>query len=104
MPKRGDEKFDKLYKVRPLLTALKENFKALYVPHRELAIDESMVGFKGRTTLKQYMPMKPTKRGFKEWVLACSASGYKISFQVHQGKEKETNPRYTGKNCCNGNV
>lgn len=90
MPKRGDEKFDKLYKVRPLLTKLNENFKALYVPQRELAIDESMVGFKGRTTLKQYMPMKPTKRGFKVWVLACSASGYMISFQVYQGKEKET--------------
>lgn len=89
MPKRGTNDFDKLYKVRPLLTKLNVNFKALYVPHREMAIDESMVGFKGRTTLKQYMPMKPTKRGFKVWVLACSATGYMISFQIYQGKEKE---------------
>ena len=29
------------------------------------SIDESMTKFKGRSTLKQYMPLKPVKRGIK---------------------------------------
>ena len=29
-----------------------------------------MIKFQGRSSLKQYMPMKPTKRGIKVWVLA----------------------------------
>nr|CAI5843713.1 unnamed protein product [Callosobruchus analis] len=66
MPQRGNDRFDRLYKVRPLVDILNERFSSLYAPYRELSIDESMVAFKGRTTLKQYMPMKPVKRGFKD--------------------------------------
>ena len=73
---RGQPGFDKLYKVRPLIDILLENIKACYYPHREVAIDEAMVGFKGRSTLKQYMPMKPTKCGFKVWCLCDSANGF----------------------------
>lgn len=87
MPKRGELNYDKLYKLRPMIDMLNENFKQLYTPKREISIDESMVGFKGRSSLKQYMPMKPTKRGFKIWVMACT-SGYMVSFQVYQGKEE----------------
>lgn len=29
-----------------------------------------MIRFKGRSTLKQYMPNKPIKRGYKVWVRA----------------------------------
>ena len=31
-----------------------------------------MVPFKGRSTLKQYMPKKPVRHGFKVWMLADS--------------------------------
>ena len=30
----------------------------------------------GRSTMKQYMPMKPVKRGFKVWVRADAVNGY----------------------------
>ncbi|KAL4152634.1 hypothetical protein QTP88_000467 [Uroleucon formosanum] len=36
--------------------------------------------------MKQYMPMKPIKRGFKVWALADSASGYLINFEIYTGK------------------
>lgn len=68
MPKWSEPGYDKLYKLRPLIDLLNANFKDLYTPKREMAIDESMVGFKGLTTLKQYMPMKLTKRGFKVFI------------------------------------
>ncbi len=32
---------------------------------RDVAIDEALVKFQGRSTLKQYLPMKPIKRGIK---------------------------------------
>lgn len=31
------------------------------------AVDEAIVPFKGQFSLKQYMPKKPVKRGFKVW-------------------------------------
>ncbi|KAG5868686.1 hypothetical protein JTB14_036596 [Gonioctena quinquepunctata] len=71
-PTKGDPNFDKLYKLKPMVTHLNQKFKEIFSPARQLSIDESMVGFKGRSSLKQYMPMKPTKRGFKIWVMACA--------------------------------
>lgn len=51
-----------------------------------MSADESMVKFKGRSGLKQYMPMKPIKRGFKVWVLADSKTGYMLNFKIYEGK------------------
>lgn len=89
MPPRGNLQFDKLYKIRPMINHLNLVFESNFAPGRHLSCDESMVGFKGRSSLKQYMPMKPTKRGFKIWALCCSITGYLLSFIVYEGK-KET--------------
>lgn len=86
MPKRGQEGFDKLYKIRPLLNILSNKYKTSFSISRHVSIDESMVGFKGRTSLKQYMPLKPTKRGFKIWALTCAETGYLYNFIVYEGK------------------
>ncbi|CAI6348589.1 unnamed protein product [Macrosiphum euphorbiae] len=87
MPKRGHVNYDKLYKVRPLINKLNEKFFSNFNPSRNIAIDESMVAFKGRTTIKQYMPLKPIKRGIKIWAAACSKTGYLLQFEVYQGKQ-----------------
>jgi hypothetical protein len=42
-----------------------------------------MVGFKGRISMKQYMPMKPTKRGFKVWC-RCSPNGMTSDYEVYE--------------------
>ena len=44
-----------------------------------------MVGLKGRSSLKQYMPLKPTKRGYKVWCLRDSHNGYLYNFDVYAG-------------------
>ena len=44
---------------------LLDNFKAACNLGREIAIDESMIGFKGRLHFIQYMPDKPIKSGMK---------------------------------------
>ena len=42
--------------------------------------------YTGRSTMKQYLPMKPTKRGFKVWVRADAVTGYFCDFNVYTGK------------------
>ena len=37
--------------------------------------------------MKQYVPLKPTKRGFKVWVRADSVTGYICDFNVYVGQE-----------------
>ena len=72
-----------LGKVQLLLDFLAVSFASFYKPGRELTIDEAMVGFKGRSTLKQYIPNKPTKWGYKIWCL-CSQN-YTLAFKVCEG-------------------
>lgn len=84
--KKGEEGYDRLGRVRPLILALNESFKRQYTPSAHQAIDESMIRFKGRSSLKQYLPMKPIKRGYKVWCRADSQTGYLIEFQVYEGK------------------
>ena len=50
------ENKDKLYKLRPLITCLKENYGKLYDASRYLSVDEIMILFKRRSSIKQYNP------------------------------------------------
>lgn len=88
MPQRGSPTFDKLYKVRPMINRLNDVFAKSFSPDRNLSCDESMVPFKGRSGMKQYMPMKPVKRGFKIWALCCAITGYLLKFMVYEGKKE----------------
>ena len=51
-----------------------------------------MVGFKGRSSLKQYVPNKPTKRDnrYKIWCRCDSTNGFTCCFQVYAGKTDNT--------------
>ncbi|XP_070819483.1 piggyBac transposable element-derived protein 2-like [Chaetodon trifascialis] len=65
------EENDPLYKIRPLITHLTS--KLVSIPMSEkLSVDEQMVPFKGRHRLKQYLPSKPKKWGYKILILAGS--------------------------------
>ena len=55
---------------------------------KHLSVDESMIQFKGRSSLKQYNPMKPIKRGYILWCIADN-SAYASGFEVYTGKHKE---------------
>lgn len=84
-PKKGDSEYDKLYKIRSILNKLNETFKTYWKPRKCQSVDESMIKFKGRSSLKQYMPTKPVKRGYKCWVRADESS-FVCEFQVYTGK------------------
>ncbi|XP_031338816.1 piggyBac transposable element-derived protein 4-like [Photinus pyralis] len=85
MPPRASLNFDKLFKIRPMIDALSATFENCLLPNQQIAVDESMIKFKGRNSLKQYMPKKPIKRGYKVWILA-DKSGYCLKFDLYTGK------------------
>ena len=66
-PTRNDPHFDKLYKFQPFIETIREAYKVNYSHTEKIAIDESMIKFKGRSTMKQYLPKRPTKREYKVW-------------------------------------
>lgn len=79
---------DKIYKIRPLSDSLNRQFQKCYETTRRISIDESMILFKGRSSLKQYNPMKPIKRGYKLWCVA-DQNAYVSRFEVYQGKNEK---------------
>ena len=87
---RGETGYDKLGKIRHLLNLIRKQTLTNYSPHRENSIDEAMIRYKGRSSLKQYLPKKPIKRGIKVWVRADSHNGYICDYQVYTGKDGDT--------------
>ncbi|XP_054087559.1 piggyBac transposable element-derived protein 4-like isoform X2 [Zeugodacus cucurbitae] len=83
-PKKEDLNYDKLYKIRPLLDIIRENFNKL--PQEEhQSVDEQIIAFKGRSTYKQYNPAKPHKWGLKMFTRA-GTSGLVYDFTLYVGE------------------
>lgn len=78
---------DKLHKLRPVITHLNEKFSSVTIDQR-LSIDEQMCATKIGHFLKQYMPNKPHKWGFKLLAL-CSLLEYSYNFIIYAGKDKD---------------
>ena len=72
-------------KVKLLHDCLITKFQARFHPGQELAVDETMVGFRGRFGAKQYMLQKPVKSGIKCFTLADSSTGYVLQKPVKSG-------------------
>ena len=88
--KHGEEGYDPLYKVRPLLDHLLAVFPACYQPAQQLSIDEMMIGTRCRVSFLQFIPQKPTRFGIKVWVNSEANTGYTLCLQVYTGAEKDS--------------
>ena len=81
---KTDPNHDVLFKVRPLLTHLSAKFREIPMTQR-LCIDEQMVPFKGVSSIKQYLPGKSHKWGYKIHCL-CGSDGIMYNFSIYTGK------------------
>lgn len=78
----------KVYYIEEVLSCLKKTFPQARSDSTFQSIDEAMAKFKGRSSLKQYLPLKPTKRGIKLWVRCDAKSGYTYDMNIYSGKDE----------------
>ena len=67
-------------------------YKLDHTAVQHLSVDESMIRFKGRSSLKQYNPMKPITRDYKLW---CIADNHEYVYKLETYTKKnsaEENP------------
>ncbi|XP_025191763.1 piggyBac transposable element-derived protein 3-like [Melanaphis sacchari] len=65
----GQPGHDRLFRIRTVLETLKKRFQTVTL-EESLSVDEQLCATKGRHFMKQYMPMKPHKWGYKLFILA----------------------------------
>jgi len=85
---RKDPCYDPLFKIRPLLDKLRQQC-LLVAPEQQQSIDEQMIPFKGKNKIRQYLPNKPKRWGFKVIAICCSRTGFTHDFTVYDGKGPE---------------
>ena len=86
----------KLFKIWPVLEHLKSKFSSVYLPERDVSVDESLMLWKGRLSWKQYIPLKRARYGIKSYELCESSSGYIWNFFIYTGAETSYH-----QSCCN---
>lgn len=84
---KEDPLYDKLWKVRWLLSHFVAVSQRVYNPEKWLTCDEIMVAYKGfRSPCRQYMRAKPIRYGFKIWAAVCVDSGFIWNIIPYLGK------------------
>ena len=80
---RGNQ--DRLVAVRPVMEYLQDRCRTLVVPGKNLSLDEGMMAYKGRLSIKVYNPKKPKKYGVKFFFITKSSTGYVLDFSIYSG-------------------
>ncbi|GLV45957.1 hypothetical protein CBL_20664 [Carabus blaptoides fortunei] len=68
----------KTYYIEEVVSCLKYTFPKCREDSAFQSIDESMTKFKGRSSLKQYLPLKPIKREIKIWERCDAETGVRL--------------------------
>ena len=61
-------------KIQPFIDLLGPIIQENYTPHREVAVHESAITFKGRVSFRQYLKGKSNSWGIKAYVLSDSTT------------------------------
>ena len=63
--KRGEDGYDPVYRIREMNNRYLDRCRNVYVPERDLALDEAAMLWKGHISYRVYNPKKPAKFGVK---------------------------------------
>jgi hypothetical protein len=73
------------YHTSTFISYLNETLPKLHKPSQALTFDESMAAFKGRSSIRQYIPSKPHKWGYKIFCLA--SDNYLLRLELYAGAD-----------------
>ena len=73
--------------MRTIIDHLNKLLQATYSNEPKQSIDEHMTKFKGRSSIRRYLKMKPIKWGFKWWFRCASSNSYLYEFDLYLGKK-----------------
>jgi hypothetical protein len=79
-------------KIEPFVNSLLERFQEVYYPVKNLAVDEMVIGWKGRWAHKQYNASKPKKYHVKTFGLCDSETGYVVNLLIYFGTDTSYDP------------
>ncbi|GLV33179.1 hypothetical protein CBL_10526 [Carabus blaptoides fortunei] len=85
-PEKGADA-PKTYYIDEVVSCLRYIFPKCREDSAFQSIDESMAKFKGRSSLKQYLPLKPIKRGIKIWERCDAETGYVYDLNIYSGRD-----------------
>lgn len=80
---------DRLVKVHMPLQEITKNFKEAMIPFENLAIDESLVLWKGRLSFKQFIKTKRHRFGIKIFVLCDVETDFILDIILYTGSTTE---------------
>jgi hypothetical protein len=86
---RTHPEYDKLYKIRFLVSELKEKFMHEFSPAQDISVDECMIPFCARWSGRCYDSSKPIKWGVKVWMACCANTGYAYNLDVFSGRDRD---------------
>ena len=75
--------------IKPLLQQLNINFMKWGICRKHLCIDETIVPYFGRSSLKQFIRGKPVRFGFKMWCLA-DETGFCYQTSLYTGRDSQS--------------
>jgi hypothetical protein len=81
------DQHDKLKKIRPIIEHFSSKFFQLYSPYQDIALDESLMKFRGRLSYVQCNRSKRARFGIKFYKICESSSGYCLSFKIYIGDD-----------------
>ncbi|XP_037800382.1 piggyBac transposable element-derived protein 4-like [Penaeus monodon] len=86
---------DRLWKLRPVLDVLESTYRSVFVPNKNVTVDEILWAFKGRHHALQYNPSKRARRGLKVYKLCSSdgpEAGYTAAFKIYMEQDRGVFP------------
>ena len=83
-----DDKSDKGCKMRSLINHFNQSFSNSVSSDDYQSIDEYMVKFKGRSSMKQYVKKKSQSNGILSFHTTFLVKGYLYQFDLHSGKKE----------------
>lgn len=78
-----------MFKIRKVFSNLMAKFCGFFRPQQKLVIDESLVLFRGRISLRQYIRTKRHRFGLKIFVLCDCKTGSILDMILYTGKKTD---------------